>query len=105
MLNSKMKTSLIHHSAFIVHHSSLLLKVEAQGELNLAVGAEADGALDGLAEQAEGLAGGRLREGLAGLAARADRVEAGRGIKVDARQGVVQRRGRAREVRRVEDVE
>ncbi len=74
----------------ITHHSSPPLKVEPQRELYLAFGAEADGAFDGLAQQAEGRAGGRLRVGLAGLE-RAD--------------GAVERRRRVDEVRPVEDVE
>src|ERR687883_2005897 len=92
------------YSSLIAYHSSPLLEVEPQGELNLAVRAEADGALDRLAEQAEGGPRGRLREGLPRLAARADRVKACGRVKADARQRVVQRRGRVTEVRRVEDV-
>ena len=49
------------------------LEVEPQRELYLPVRAEADGALDGLAQQAEGRACGRLREALAGLHAAAER--------------------------------
>ena len=45
-------------SSLVTRHSSVILEVEPQRELYLSVRAEADGALDGLSEQAEGRSGG-----------------------------------------------
>jgi hypothetical protein len=89
-----------------------LLEVEPEGELYLAVGAEADRALDGLAQEAEGRAGGRLRVWPAGLEAGAEGedgrrqpVRRGRVDGRERRQADVQGRGREGEVRLVEEVE
>src|ERR671921_615518 len=80
---------------------STLSEGEPQRKLYLPVRAEADRALDRLAQQPEGRARHGLRVSLTGLQA----VRAEHARRVDGRQADVQGRGRQREVRAVEEVE
>src|ERR1044072_4553783 len=81
------------------------LEVQTQSELNLPARAEADGALDRLAQKAEGRARGRLRVALARLLPGAENESARRRIEGQRRQRDVQGRRGVGEVRVVEDVE
>src|SRR5689334_25425073 len=75
-------------------------EVVAKRELNLAVRSQADSAFHCLSQQTKRAARSRLRERTVGLKSRRENARSG-----DRRHRVVQRRGRKREIRLVEDVE